>query len=158
QAEPVPISAGEAVESPLRNAQVVPQEHAVQRPRRRYQCRPIPGENDSLDQRVCRWLLESWRVVASRQIGRLRAKKFSQLVAGRAALTLPIADDVEIEAAKPVLQLCRVDNAQRRLHPDLEQIQEIGLQNPFGTRLVIFELNFERFTGTRVEEASATQY
>src|SRR5689334_12539411 len=98
---------------PLRHDVIVPQEHAVERPGGGNEIVAVLGEDDAIDERVDRRVLDADEVARAGAIGGLRAPEVALLVAWRQRLWPRRRDDVVVPGAKTVLVLGRIDGAHR---------------------------------------------
>ncbi len=110
-AETVPARGALLVVGELRHDVVVPQQHAVERPGGGDELGAILGEDDPLDQRIDRRILDADVVARARRVGGRRTPEVALLVAGRQRLRPGRDDHVEIPAAQPVLVLRIIDGA-----------------------------------------------
>ena len=96
---------------PLRHDVEIPQQHAVERLGGGDQFGAVLGEDDALDQRIDRRILDADEVARAGLIGGLRAPEAALLVAGRQRLAPGRDDDVVVPLPQPVLVLRGIDRA-----------------------------------------------
>src|SRR6185437_3508003 len=82
-AEAVPARGAHLTVGPLRHDVIIPQQHAVERARRRHQFVAVLGEDDAVDQGVDRRILDADDVARTGLVGGLRTPEAALLVAGR---------------------------------------------------------------------------
>src|SRR5450759_268206 len=143
-AEAVPERIARKSVGELRYDVEIPQQHAIERPGRSYQSWAILCEDDLFNQRIDRGILDANRVSRGGLIGGLRSPEFPLLVAGRQRFSPLVDDHVEIEAAKPVLVLRVVDDADRGRHTDALQRGLVEQRDPFRGRILNQDLDGDR--------------
>ena len=97
---------------------MIPQQHAIERARRRDQLLAAFRKDHPIDQCVDRRILDADIVLRARRIGRLRAPMVALLVARRKRFPPGRHDSVEVHLPEPVFVLRVVDGANRYAHPE----------------------------------------
>ena len=138
--------------SPLRHDVEIPQQHAVERPGGGDQLVAVLGENDAIDERIDRRVLDADQVARAGNIGGLRAPVAALLVARRQRLAPGGDDDVEVPLPHPVLVLRTIDGAHGDGHAEALERGLVEQHDALESRLLHQKLDGETLVGLGVDQ------
>src|SRR6516162_3220871 len=151
-AKTIPARGPHFAVGPLRYDVVVPQQNPIERVGGGFEIAAIFREDDLLDHRVDRWILDADHIERAGLVGGLRAPETALLVTGRERFAPGESDDIEVPIAQPIFVLRLVDGAHcdRDAEPLQRRLEE--QEYAFETRIGGQKLDRIGFAGLYIDE------